>query len=403
MAKNVFYFNPTCELAIANGSFSYVAPKLLRDFEADCSILPFIFSKPEDYLLTEEKLSAKFIQMLMEAGFILPSMKNMEEIASINTFNKILPWGWSPSIHFRLSNIKDQCSTNFKESPVFNWNENHKKLFERRSALTFLNKLLIDEPLDFFVPMTHTGTLVSTVGEIELILKEHSALVIKSPLSSSGRGIQIIRKRNLSISNKQWILGVLQQQQYLVTEPYLDKIIDISFQFKITDAGKPEYLGFSIFETNSNGQYKSTLINPEIKHILTEEFNENVNEMIDKTAKALTMNLNNSIYSTWHRGFLGIDAMIYKQDNSIKLQPCIEINSRMNMGILTMHVEKHIHPEAKGKFELFYGKKGEYEKFANHLTIEKPLKLKENKPYSGFLALTEPTSSKQFGAYLLLK
>ena len=403
MSKNVYYFNPTCELAISNGSFSYMAPRLLRDFEEDCSILLFVFSTEGDYLLTEEKPSSYFIQMLRDAGFNLPVFVNREEISSKNELNKLSPWGWSPATHFLFKTLKDKCSSNFKESPVFNWHENHRLLFERRTSLNFLIKLLNNEPLDFLIPKVRTGTIVDTIEEIELLLNKHTALVLKSPLSSSGRGIQIIRKQSLNASNKQWISGVLQQQLYLIAEPYLDKLIDFSFQFMISDKGEPEYLGYSIFETNSNGQYKSTLINSQIETILPKELYGNVQEMIDLTSELLTLNLRNSMFTTWHRGFLGIDAMIYKEVKEIKLQPCIEINSRMNMGILTMQLEKYVHPEAKGKFELYYGKKGEYEQFANQLTLEKPFILKNGKLFSGFMPLVEPNSSKQFGAYLLLE
>lgn len=100
---------------------------------------------------------------------------------------------------------------------------------------------------------------------------------------------------------------------------------------------------------------------------------------------------------------MGIDALIYNDQGMLKMQPCIEINSRMNMGILTLHIEKHIHPDAVGKFELFYGKPGEYGQFASQRAREHPLKMKNGQLASGFLSLVEPDEPKQFGAYILLK
>ena len=72
--STVFYFNPTCELAVANGEFSYMPPKLLREFEEDCSILPFVFATPDDVVLTDKKPSAAFTKKLTEAGFELPDL-----------------------------------------------------------------------------------------------------------------------------------------------------------------------------------------------------------------------------------------------------------------------------------------------------------------------------------------
>lgn len=403
MSGNLFYFNPTCELAIANGSFSYMPPLLLQDFEKDCAVLPFLFADLDDFVLTEIKPSPEFIQKLRDAGFQLPVFANNIELMDEISLNRLLPWGWSPAAHFTLKSLKEKCSPDFKNSPVYNWHDIHKTLFERKTSLDFLKKLLENHPLNLFLEREKTGILLSTTEEIEILLSRQSPMVLKAPLSSSGRGIQIIRKAGLNTSNRQWISGVLKQQGYLIAEPYLDKVTDLSFQFSINNEGEPEYLGYSLFETNSNGQYKSTYIHPKIGSLVPAgRYNEVLN-LIEITAELLTQHLKNSIFSTWHRGWMGIDALIYIDGNNLKIQPCIEINSRMNMGILAMQLEKHIHPEASGKFMLYYGKKGQYEHHASYMGQNKPLRFQNGRIKSGFLTLTEPDSSKQFGACLQIE
>jgi len=125
-------------------------------------------------------------------------------------------------------------------------------------------------------------------------------------------------------------------------------------------------------------------------------------EMICTTAGIIGNALGKSIYATWHRGFLGIDAMIFKHQKNMMIQPCIEINSRMNMGILTMFLEKRIHPESTGKFELFYGPANEYRDFVEKQSQFNLPELKHGKVCSGFLALIEPKRQNKFGAYLSL-
>jgi len=84
------------------------------------------------------------------------------------------------------------------------------------------------------------------------------------------------------------------------------------------------------------------------------------------------------------------------------MQPCIEINSRMNMGVLTMFIEKQIHPDATGKFELFYGKTGDFETYAlKQIQLKKP-QFSEGRLYSGFVTLVEPSKQNKFGAYISL-
>lgn len=405
MPNDVYYFNPTCELAIANGSFSYMAPRLLREFERDCSALPFIFSTFDDFVLTENKPSREFINRLSAAGFEMPEFCSLEELQSpTNSYlGAIYPWGWSPAAHFLLKELKEKCSPSFQQSPVFSWAEKHTALFERITSLRFLNKLLEDNPYDFFIELSQTGIPVRGIEAIETLLPKTHPLVLKAPVSSSGRGIQILRKPTLNSSNRQWISGILNQQSYLIAEPFLDKLADLSFQFNIDPQGEPQYLGYSVFETNTNGQYKSSLIHPELGTNGFAAISQQSEMIIELTAARLCEALKQSVYSQFHRGFLGIDALLYKDTEGLKIQPCIEINSRMNMGILTLQIEKKTHAESTGKFELFYGTRGEYLQFANRQAIQHPFKMKNGKLASGFLSLVEQTGEEQFGAYINLK
>jgi len=405
MAKaNIYYFNPTCELAVANGSFSYQPPLLLQEMEHDLSILPFVFCTENDIVLTEKPPSVIFLQKFEKLGFDLPRFCSLAELEALpgNSFDAIYPWGWSPATHFKLKNLKEKCSETFKLSPVFNWNDEHQLLFERSTSLDFLSGLLGNIPPNWFIRKEMIGTKITSCEEIEFILEKHSPLVLKAPMSSSGRGIQIIRTAKLNTSNKQWISGVLKQQNYLIAEPYLEKLMDLSFQFQVLSDSKIEYMGFSVFETNSNGQYRCTLIHPDLKKIVPEENVFELMRMISITANILGNTLEKSKYASWHRGFLGVDAMIFKQQKSLMIQPCIEINSRMNMGILTMFLERKIHPDSTGKFELFYGSANGYCDFVDKQLLLNPPKSKQGKIYSGFLPLVEPNAKNKFGAYISL-
>ena len=405
MAKaNVYYFNPTCELAVANNSFSYMPPLLLQEMERDLAILPFAFASDNDFVLTENLPSEGFLQQLNNAGFNLPTfcrLDNLEAMPS-GSLGNIYPWGWSPAAHFKLKNLKEKCDPEFRISPVSSWQDEHQQLFERSVSLNLLSEIVNQNPPDWFIDPSLIGKKVTSCDEIELLLKKYSSIVIKAPMSSSGRGIQIIRKTKLSESNKQWISGVLRQQKYLVAEPFIEKLIDLSFQFKVLSNAEIEYLGYSIFKTNSNGQYNGTYIHPVLGNILPGENTRNLEHMIATTASVLLRALKKSIYAEFHLGYLGVDALVFKHYSKIRMQPCIEVNSRMNMGILSMFLEKKLHPDAKGKFKLFYGKPGEYLSFVMDKAKLNPIKFQDKQFYSGFIALVEPTEEKKFGAYINL-
>ncbi len=402
--SSVFYFNPTCELAVVNGSFSYMSPLILQEMERDLAVLPFIFGTENDFVLTEYPPTAEFKQKLTDYGFKLPEFCSLAELEALtnSSLNELCPWGWSPVAHFRLKHLKNRCQGNFKNSPVFEWKEEHQKLYERSTSLDLLAEILCQQPPDWFIDHSMTGVKITRSEEIETLLEKYCPLVLKSPVSSSGRGIQIIRKKKLNTSNRQWISGVFNQQKYLVAEPFLEKLADLSFQFQVISHSEIEYLGYSVFETNSNGQYQGTLIHPEWTDILPEENKERLEEMIYRTATEIRKGLKSSFYAGYYQGFLGVDAMLFRQHGTLKMQPCIEVNCRMNMGILTMKLEQNIHPDANGKFALFHGSPGEYHYYANEQMHLNPPVVREGKLYSGFLPLVEPEEQKKFGVYISL-
>jgi hypothetical protein len=402
---NVFFFNPTCELAVSNGSFSYMPPLILQEMEQDLSILPFVFATENDFVLTQNLPSAIFIQKLKDAGFSLPKFCTLSELKSMPDLkiDAIIPWGWSPAAHFKLKDLKDNCADQFKSGRVFNWKTEHQLLFERQTSLDFLNLFMESDHPEWIINKSLTGRVVRSCDEIETLLTRFDGLVIKAPMSSSGRGIQMIRKQRLNTANKQWISGILKQQNYLIAEPYLEKLTDLSFQFEILADRKINYVGYSVFDTNSNGQYKGTFLNANLSSILSQEIKGKLDELIDTTANLIGKALETSVYSEFYTGYLGVDALIFRDDQNLMIQPCIEVNCRMNMGILSKFLEDKIHPESTGKFELFYGTKGEYGDFAIKASETRPIKFKNGKMYSGFLPLSEPDMEKKFGAYITLE
>lgn len=400
----IYYFNPTCELAVSNGSFSYMPPLLLQNLESDLSILPFIFGTEKDFVITENPPSHEFQTTLRKAGFNLPAFCRLTELESLpaGSFGTIIPWGWSPAVHFKLKNLKEKCSAEFRNSVVFNWNAEHQLLYERSTSLDFLYKILDKNPPNWFIGADMCGIKVESCNEIEILLKKYSELVLKAPVSSSGRGIQIIRNSKLNSSNRQWISGVLKQQKYLIAEPCLKRLLDLSFQFKIQDNSEVLYLGYSIFETNSNGQYKGTFIHPDLRFLLPEVDFTELKEKIEITADILQNALLESEYAKHYRGYLGVDALIFKHNHTWMIQPCIEVNCRINMGILSLKLENKIHQDVTGKFELCLVNSAEFKNNTAMNSEIKEIKYKDEKIYSGFLPLVEPDQNKKFGAYLSL-
>ncbi|HKJ43088.1 MAG TPA: hypothetical protein VKA27_13420, partial [Sunxiuqinia sp.] len=108
---NIFHFNPTCELALANGSPYYHPPALLKQFEEELSPIMLFFAGEHDHVLKSYPTSESFIDNMYQLGLtkssILMKSKSLEIISQHASAINFHPWGWSPAeLHF-FKNYKE--------------------------------------------------------------------------------------------------------------------------------------------------------------------------------------------------------------------------------------------------------------------------------------------------------
>ena len=397
---DLYFFNPTCETAVANGSETFMAAQVLREFESDLSFLPMIFTSPGDWVLSEKRPSETFVDDLKTAHFPVSATASKSELlkSKKQEFTRMVPWGWSPAAHFYLKELKGRTSSAFRSSRVFNWQSGHRALYERKTSAALTGQFLAEFGPGNYCSSDAVASVLCSESEILAYLEKHRDTVLKSPVSSSGRGVQMIRDGKWGRSDSQWCNAVLQQMGYLMAEPLHRKKLDVSFQYEISASGKVQYCGHVFFYTNSNGMYQGHFINRDTMELIGTDFTV----LLDETGLRLASVLEKSVYANLYEGFIGVDAMIVEESGQLKIHPCLEINCRLTMGMLALKAQKLIHPEGKGRFGIFTGQPGAFAAFSEKMKTEKPVILKEDRFRSGFLALTEPDPEAKFGAYLLL-
>ena len=198
-SSDIYFFNPTCEYAVANGNASWQPNRLLQKMESDLATLPMFFCKADDYVLVETRLSDDFLKKIKQLNIELPHFTEWqkalsEDFLTKKRWNQILPWGWSPAAHKRLLPLKKNCSVEFQNSPVFEWKSEYRDFYSKKFALGILKKLLEKFPHDSFIPTDNIAEVVSSKQEIESLLNRWSKLMVKTPWSSSGRGLQPVTK-----------------------------------------------------------------------------------------------------------------------------------------------------------------------------------------------------------------
>lgn len=403
---NIFLFNPTCEYAVANGNATWHPNQLLQKMEFDLATLPLFLAKPEDYILVDKLPSPNFIESLKSLQIQIPNFILKRESTTNQHFisqpkNKLLPWGWSPAAHKLLSPLKQFCSNEFKNSPVSNWQSEYRNLYSKKFSLGILEKLLAEINADYLLPSHLMTEICTTQNEFEILLKRWGKLMIKAPWSSSGRGLQPIKKEYIHPKLWEKLLGIVKDQGYAIAEPFLNKALDLAFEFELTK-GKVKYLGISNFTADSNGQYQGNYLNG-LPDGLSNEIVAFAELIPGKIINPLIKIIESSDLAKSYEGIFGVDTLIFWDDkNELKINPCLEINVRQNMGLLSFHFEKLIHSEKKGMFRTYYNPGTTFLQFKNEMELTNPLKIINHKIESGFFALTEACENTSFGAYLIV-
>lgn len=405
MKPDIYYFNPTCELAVANGSINYMASAKLRRFEEELSTLPGILALPKDLVLVNRRPSDQFKDQMQSAGFVLPVYEIEDNLYSDQAFEEkqygfLFPWGWSPSAHKLLLHFKPGCSSEFQTSSVCEWREIHRELYSRKSSLELLTQFITKHNFDNILDINDLPEICTDQSQIISLQKKWGKVVVKAPWSASGRGLQILRPNEYNQTNSQVIGGFLKQQGYVVAGPWHDKLVDLSFQFFSRGNGKVEYKGVTTFSTDGKGRYSGNHIQ-EFPPDLESGVKEFMVENLPVIHNAVQNILNTSSYATDYYGWLGVDAMIYKsEDGNLKIHPCLEINCRFTMGAIALKLRDHLAEGSVGEFKILHGKPGDLNHYCVDKMIIEPIEREKGKIEAGFLPLTPILPESSFGAFL---
>ena len=238
---DIYLFNPTCEYAVANGNISWQPNRLLQKMETDLAVLPMYFASRKDFVITEKSPTERFLERVRLVSNEIPSFFSKREILKPSFCeipkNRLLPWGWSPAAHKLLSPLKNNCSPEFKQSPVFNWNPEYREIYSKQFALNLLRILIREIRANYFISNHLIPEICRTRAEVEMLIKKWDKIMVKAPWSSSGRGLQPVTKTPVHPKVWEKITGIFKEQGYVIVEPYLHKIHDFSFQFEMKNRG----------------------------------------------------------------------------------------------------------------------------------------------------------------------
>lgn len=396
MAGELFYFNPTCEMAIANGSATYTPPKHLEKFRNDLSILPIYFGDAQDVVLIDGTVPKEFLERLKNIGWNLPWVVNKSEDISTDLLplKKLSPWGWSPAIIRRMHSYTNLLDESSKSAQAAIWNDEYKVMMSRLTGQK-LSQLLKNALLPKgYISIPKVALRVDSMSQLIKLEREMtSPILLKTPWSASGRGLFKIRSREENVLENNWIKSKFKQQGFLMAEPFLNKIQDLSFHFK-KEGSRVVFIGTTFFKSASDGRFMGCYIDiPEMKidpAFPLQKVMEDASCLMKESLCTL-----NEIES--YNGYIGVDALLFYDDvGEVRLHPCIEVNLRYTMGLLNLFLKKRVHPDATGFWNIIALDELE----ASALLPIENLIFKEDLLVSGKLALTPPPKGGGFMAVL---
>ena len=392
----IHYFNPGHETAVLNASPYYMAPANVVSMQQELAFLPAWYGNTDDVVLVDNVEDKDYYSHLSKHFPQLPKAISVAEPGKY-TDGEIVLWGISPqAIHF-LEERKAQYDTNIH---IPSWEDEYTYLNSRMAARDCLEIIInripdISEALlpRFFSNLDNIENIVN-ISEVQLLAK--------APYSSSGRGLLWLPKEGLTRTERQILHGILKKQEYVSVEQVLNKETDFAMEFMSDGRGNIRFIGYSLFYTNKKGGYEANYIGSQ-EYIEKQLAGKISLDLLKEVAKEFTVVLGEK-YAHAYKGCIGVDMLIYKDNNEYKLHPCLEVNMRYNMGYLAYKLyENYIHPDAEGRFHLDFSAKGGCI-YNRHLQMQEqfPASFKGNRLVKGYFPLCPVKENSKYWAYVLI-
>jgi hypothetical protein len=111
------------------------------------------------------------------------------------------------------------------------------------------------------------------------------------------------------------------------------------------------------------------------------------------------------IYQGVYEGYLGVDMMICREGNEYLAHPCVEVNLRMNMGVVSRILYDRFLPDGtKGTYVIeYFSCQGDALSFHECMKRDFPLIKDDKRIKSGYLSLSPVFQETSYLIYALIK
>ncbi|MDE6693848.1 MAG: hypothetical protein K2K05_10725 [Muribaculaceae bacterium] len=328
--KRLHWFNPENDLALATGLSNYTPPKAARMISGAGEALPIWYGNEGD--IVECCPDEKWLEKVTRD--FTPSTTPMS--SPVQESITPCPWGWSAYARRHFEMLGVDVSTLLSADMI----DSMRRLSHRRTAAALadeLKSLLPD------IRLADAAVECRTPDEVKAFMTAHPAAYLKSPWSSSGRGV-IATSALTADRVMKFAADSIRHQGSVMAERAYDKTVDFAMLFECR-GGLAMQRGTSVFLTDARGAYTGNLLAPEAERLATLTRHHIAPSTLESVRKALTELLTRHI-APCYNGILGVD-MLVASDGT--LDACVELNLRTTMGyVANAFADRYLHPEARG-------------------------------------------------------
>lgn len=317
-------FNPEHDLALASGLSNFTAPHAGRQLHADLAWMPALWAAPGDAVLVDSVDEARrdFARLMHcpFSGFVVKSQLSRLAITRVE------PWGWDAALKaflMRWGVPPEACPSDAEIADI-------RRLSHRRTAVDLLPKLRLPSTVG-------ESAMADSLQAVSLLLTRWGRVVVKSPWSSSGRGIRFLCGSPDAYQTG-WLSNVIRRQGAVVVEPHYNNVKDFAVEFERLNSGEVVCRGLSLFHT-ANGAYTGNILADEYEK--REMISRYVPEsLLTSVQQSICQLLTASLGS--YRGPFGVDMMVVARPDAdgFMLHPCVELNLRRTMGHAALAIQR---------------------------------------------------------------
>ena len=312
------YFNPDNDLALANGNPHYTPTPHAELLRRDLQLLPCWLALPGDAVLCDDPS----LQAWVDEHQLPVTLVGRNRLGSLPADTVLRPWGWSAAMRWRLMRWSTPEAILPNDNDIDQW----RMLSHRRTTIDIHRR--VNALLGY--TLCPTPIELSSLDDVLEFAHSHAGCYIKEPWSGSGRGIL----RAIDHSGRDFVqraFGSLRKQGTLLCEPAYDRVLDFAIEMEC-QCGVAEVIGYSVFESDFHSQFSSGMVAQ--RKVLRQMIQEYYPEF-EKVENALAQVVTEMI-APHYNGPLGIDMLLYRRnDNTIGINPCVEMNLRTTMGHVT--------------------------------------------------------------------